>query len=79
MRLGVNLWKIIWEIYKKIDKMSISDWGTVQKVWRKLEKVLVLRNTCLNFEKKVKGIFEKSSGNFENLWEYLWETLVIYE
>ncbi len=21
-RLGVNLWKIIWEIYKKIDKMS---------------------------------------------------------
>ncbi len=51
-RLGVNLWKIILEIYKKIDKMSISDWGTIEKILRKLEKVLVLSNICWNFEKK---------------------------
>ncbi len=37
-RLGVNLWKIIWEIYKKIDIMEKSDWATVEKIWRKLEK-----------------------------------------
>ncbi len=36
-RLGVNLWKIIREIYKKIDKMSRSDWGTDEKILRKLE------------------------------------------
>ncbi len=31
-RFGVNLLKIIWEIYKKTDRMSISDWGTVEKI-----------------------------------------------
>ncbi len=52
LRLSVNLWKIICEIYKKIDKMSISDWGTVEKMRQKLEKVLVLSNICCNFENR---------------------------
>ncbi len=30
-RLRVNHWKRIWEIYKKIDKMEVSDGGTVEK------------------------------------------------
>ncbi len=45
-RLGVNFKKIIWEIYKNIDKMSISNWGTDEKICQKLEKVLVLSNIC---------------------------------
>ncbi len=36
--------KKIAEIYKKPDKMWIWDGGTVEKIQRKLEKVLVLGN-----------------------------------
>ncbi len=69
LRIGVNLRKIIWVIYKKIDKMSISDWGTVEKIRWKLKKVLVLNNICWNFEKKLVEYSGKRLGNFENLWE----------
>ncbi len=58
-RLRVNLWKIIWEIYKKIDKMLVSDWGTVEKILQKSEKVLVLSNICWNFEKKIVEYWDK--------------------
>ncbi len=33
------------------------------------KKVLFLSNICWNFEKKIRGIFGKLSGNFKNLWE----------
>ncbi len=70
-RLGANLWKIIWEIYKKIDKISIGDEGTVEKIWQKLEKVLVLRFWVIFVEilkKKQKNIWKNV---FENVWENL--------
>ncbi len=69
--LAVNLWKIISELYKKIGKMSIKDWGTVEKIGWKLETVLVLSNICWNFEKKLLEYSENRRGNFENLWENL--------
>ncbi len=60
-RLWVNHWKKIWEICKKLDKMSISDRGTVEKIQRKLE-VLVFSWYTLNFLK----IFPKYSHSFHN-------------
>ncbi len=51
---------------QKIDKMWISDWGTV--VRQKLEKVSVLSNVCCNFEKKLVEYSEKRRDNFENVW-----------
>ncbi len=47
--------------------MLISEWGTVDKIQRKLEKVLVLSNICWNFEKKLVEYSEKCRGNFENI------------
>ncbi len=50
--------------------MSISDWRVVEKIRRKLEKVLVLSNFCWNLKKKkLVEYSEKRHGNFENLWE----------
>ncbi len=57
--LGVNLWKIIWENYKKIDKISRGGWGTLEKIRSKLEKILVSSNICWNFEKKLVEYSEK--------------------
>ncbi len=65
-RLGVNFWKIIWEIYRKIDKMSISDWRTVEKVRQKLEKPLILSILCWNLEEKINEIFGEMS---RKLWK----------
>ncbi len=45
--------------------------GTVEKIWWKLEKELVLSNIYWNFEKKLVEYSEKQRGNFENLWENL--------
>ncbi len=47
--------------------MSISDWETVEKIRRKLGKVLVLSNICWNFVKKLVEYSEKCCGNFKNL------------
>ncbi len=38
LRLWVNLWKENWGICKKLDKMSIKDWGTVEKTQQKFKK-----------------------------------------
>ncbi len=48
--------------------MSVEDWGTVEKVQRKLEKVLVLSNIRWNLGKKLEEYSEK-----------LWETFKIIE
>ncbi len=56
--------KKIWEICDKLDKMQIKDWGTIEKIQRKLEKVFVLSNIYWNFEKKIKGISGETSQKF---------------
>ncbi len=40
------------KIQKKIDKLSIRDWGTIEKVQQKLEKGINFGNIRWNFEKK---------------------------
>ncbi len=47
--------------------MSVWEWGTVEKIQQKLEKVLILSN-IRNFEKKISGIFGKSLRKF---WKFL--------
>ncbi len=65
-KFWVNTWKKIWGICKKLDKMSIRDWGTVEKIQPKFKKkVLVLSNICWNFEKKSEKYSEKLQGNFK--------------
>ncbi len=49
---------------KKLDKIWIRDWGTVEKVLQKLEK-LILSNICWNFEKKLEEYSEKLWGHFK--------------
>ncbi len=50
-RLGVNIWKIIWEIYKKIDKMPMSDPGKKSEEYsEKFAKILKI------FEKILKKL-----------------------
>ncbi len=44
--------------------MSIKDWGTVEKIQRKVKKLIVLCNIYWNFEKKITGVFGKNSGEF---------------
>ncbi len=57
----------------------MKDRGTVAKLQRKSDKVLVLTNICWNFEKKLEEYSEKLRGNFENLLENFYETRVNYE
>ncbi len=55
--------------------MSIREWGTVEKVQQKLEKVLILRNIRWNFEKKLEKYSEKLKENFkiiEKMFKKLW-------
>ncbi len=56
----LNLWKKFEEFAIKLDKVSIRDWGTVEKVQQRLEKGM--SNTRWNFEKKYS---EKVRGNFK--------------
>ncbi len=60
----LNLWKKIWEFAKKLDKILIRDWGTVEKVQQKLEKGINFENYSLKFWKKIKGILGKTSRKF---------------
>ncbi len=61
---------------QKLYKISIKDWGTVEKIQRKFKKVIVLSNICRNFEEKLEEYFEKFLGDFENHWENFYETWV---
>ncbi len=44
--------------------MLIKNWGTVEKMQRKLKKLLVLTNICWIFEKKCGGIFGRTWRKF---------------
>ncbi len=55
----------MWGTCKKLDKMSIRVWGTVEKEQQQLEKVLILSNIRGNFEKKLEEYSDKLWGNYK--------------
>ncbi len=50
--LSKSLKKILRNLQKKLEKMSIKDWGTVVKISENYKKVLVLSNIYWSFENK---------------------------
>ncbi len=63
-RDSINLWKKIWEICKKLDKILIGTEKLSRKYRENYKKVLVLSNISWNFEKKIRGIFRKTLRQF---------------
>ncbi len=51
---------------QEIDKMSIKDWGTVEKIQRKFKIILLLSN-IVEILKKIEEYLGKIRENFENL------------